>query len=171
MRGDMDRDDKLKVLEAFAYIAKNAPWNKKNEYNVLKVFYFADKLHMERYGRFIFNDWYAALEKGPVPSNAYDLLKKIRVSEELPDGLEATVKIVKHQVVPLREADEDEFSISDIECINEAISISKKADLGKLSHDEAWTQTPRNCRMDTNTILSTLSNSDSLIDLNRNRYA
>jgi uncharacterized phage-associated protein len=166
----MNRDDKIKVLEAFAYIAKNAPLNKRNEYNVLKVFYFADKLHMERYGRFIFNDWYAAMEKGPVPSNAYDLLKRIRSSASLPDELEATVRVANHQVIALREVDEDEFSISDLECIDEAINISKKSDLGRLSHDEAWSGTLRNSPMSVDMILSTLDNGEILIDLNRNRY-
>ena len=42
------------------------------------VLLFADKKHLERYGRFITGDTYSAMENGPVPSFAYDVVKCIK---------------------------------------------------------------------------------------------
>jgi len=161
----------IRILEAFAYIAERAPVRKNNMYNVLKVFYLADKLHMDRYGRFIFDDEYSAMQKGPVPSAAYDLIKIIRAKKALPFSIEAPVQLAaNHQVVPLRNADEDVFSSSDLICLDEVIEWSKTSDLGDLSHDVAWKQTETNRMMPVETILSTLQNSKTLLDLHQNRH-
>ncbi|CAD5970647.1 hypothetical protein PCC9214_03789 [Planktothrix tepida] len=47
-------------------------------HRVSKFLYFADKEHLEKYGRFIFGDSYYAMKHGPVPSQIYDLLKLVR---------------------------------------------------------------------------------------------
>lgn len=168
----IDREKIARILEAFAYIAEKAPAHKKNMYNVLKVFYLADKLHMERFGRFIFDDSYSAMPKGPVPSLAYDLIKKIRVDEELPGGIETPVSVgPRHVVEVLRQADEDFFSGSDLMCIDEIIELSDKEDLGDLSHDNAWSETAKNRFIPEEAIIQTLNSSDQLLDLHRNRYA
>ncbi|WP_250656477.1 Panacea domain-containing protein [Alkalimarinus coralli] len=168
--GNLDTRDKyVKILEAFAYIATHAP--KKNEYNVLKVFYLADKLHMERYGRFIFEDSYSAMPKGPVPSIAYDLIKQIRTAGKIPHSLTTPIQIQEHhKVLPLRDADEDVFSGSDLECIDEILELSANSDLGDLSHDDAWKQTSKNSIIPVELIISTLQNSDELLELHRNRH-
>lgn len=160
-----------RILEAFAYIAERAPAHRQNMYNVLKVFYLADKQHMERYGRFIFDDSYSAMQRGPVPSCAYDLLKAIKNGQALPLATESPVSVGQdNMVAPLRQADEDLFSGSDLLCIDEIIELSKNEDLGDLSHDAAWKQTPLNRFMPIEVILSTLQNSDALIDLHKNRH-
>ncbi|HPW19068.1 MAG TPA: Panacea domain-containing protein [Candidatus Aminicenantes bacterium] len=41
---------------------------------ICKLLYFADKLHLQRYGRFILGDRYHSLPLGPVPSQTLDLL-------------------------------------------------------------------------------------------------
>jgi len=168
--GNLDmRDAYVKILEAFAYIGTRAP--KKNEYNVLKVFYLADKAHMERYGRFIFEDNYSAMAKGPVPSIAYDLIKAIRTNGQIPYSLTSPIQIQgQHEVTPLRDADEDVFSGSDLECIDEVLELSATQDLGDLSHDDAWKKTDRNSMIPIELILSTLPNSDALLELHRNRH-
>jgi uncharacterized phage-associated protein len=140
-------------------------------YNVLKVFYLSDKLHMERYGRFIFDDNYSAMSKGPVPSGAYDLIKVIKSGGDLPFSVESPVKLgANHIVSTLRHADEDVFSGSDLLCLDEVISRSESEDLGDLSHDDAWRDTRRNGMMSVEAIISTLKNSKALLDLHRNRY-
>jgi len=58
-----------KVRQAVAYIASKLP-GRENMYKVLKVMYFADKLHLKRYGRVIFGDRYIAMKHGPVPWTA-----------------------------------------------------------------------------------------------------
>ena len=160
-----------RILEAFAYIADKAIVNKKNMYNILKVFYLADKLHMERYGRFIFDEDYVAMAKGPVPSLAYDLMKDIKINKPIAQGLESPIELVsEYQVVKLREANLDFFSKTDLMCIDEVIELSKTHDLGDLSHDEAWKNTERNKIMNIVPILSTMQNKEAIIELHNNRY-
>ncbi|WP_341939619.1 Panacea domain-containing protein [Marinimicrobium sp. C2-29] len=166
-----DKERLSRIVEAFAYIAERAPANKKNMYNVLKVFYLADKLHMERYGRFIFDDSYSAMERGPVPSAAYNLIKDIRDGRQLPFDIDSPVKLgARHKVVPLRHADEDYFSGSDLLCLDEVIELSSSKDLGDLSHDVAWANAPRNKLMSDESILSTMRHSKELIELHTNRH-
>ena len=167
----MKKEACARILEAFAYIADHAPSRKRNMYNVLKVFYLADKIHMERFGRFIFDDSYSAMAKGPVPSKAYDLMKSIRDGSDLPFDMQSPVSLVDDNIVQVnRQANEDLFSGSDLACLDEIINLSETKDLGDLSHDEAWEKTKRNSRMSIESILSTLKNSDVLIDLHRNRH-
>jgi uncharacterized phage-associated protein len=167
----MNKESTSRILEALAYIADRAPVHKKNMYNVLKVFYLADKLHMERFGRFIFEESYSAMPKGPVPSTAYHLIKLIGSGGELPFSLESPVTLgSNYQVIPTRQADEDFFSGSDLLCIDEIIERSQHEDLGDLSHDEAWKNTRRNSFMPVEAILSTLQDSEALIQLHNNRH-
>lgn len=167
----MNKESISRILEAFAYIAERAPAQKKNMYNVLKVFYLADKLHMERYGRFIFDESYSAMERGPVPSTAYDLIKAIRNDQELPFSIKSPVTLGSNHIVSAkRQADEDLFSGSDLLCMDEVIQLSENEDLGDLSHDNAWESTGRNSLIPIEAILSTLQNSEALLELHHNRH-
>lgn len=167
----MSKEGVSRILEALAYIAERAPARKKNMYNVLKVFYLADKLHMERFGRFIFDENYSAMAKGPVPSTAYDLVKAIKSGEKLPFSIESPVTVgSNHDVKVRRHANEDFFSGSDLLCIDEIIELSQNEDLGDLSHDDAWKKTGRNRIMSIEAILSTLHNSEDLLQLHQNRH-
>jgi uncharacterized phage-associated protein len=167
----MNIESTSRTLEAFAYIVEHAPVTKRNMYNVLKVFYLADKLHMERYGRFIFDDQYSAMPKGPVPSSAYNLMKSIKSGKTVGHSMESTVSFIsQHNLKALRKADEDLFSSSDLLCIDEVIATSEKEDLGELSHDAAWESTIPNQLMSIEAILSTLKNSEGLLHLHENRY-
>lgn len=169
--GSMKKESVSRTLEAFAYIAEHAPAQKKNMYNVLKVFYLADKLHMERYGRFIFDESYSAMAKGPVPSTAYDLIKAIKSGEELPFSIESPVSLGSNHIVKVeRHADEDHFSGSDLLCMDEVIQLSENEDLGDLSHDYAWENTTINSFMSKESIISTLQNSEALLELHHNRH-
>jgi uncharacterized phage-associated protein len=170
---DLSRKESVqRMLHAFAYISKNNP-NKSNMYNVLKVFYFADKMHMERYGRFIFDDNYAAMGMGPVPSDAYDMIKRIKCGLPLPYELNSPVTMSGNDVVMVQHFDEDLFSESDLECIDEVVEFSRTHDLGAESHDAAW----KKCKeeghhfMPVDYILDTLSNSQSVKNLLQNQYA
>ena len=61
-----------KALEAILYVASKAQTDK---YATLKILYLADKLHLERYGRFISGDYYHALRHGSTPMHSYDMLE------------------------------------------------------------------------------------------------
>lgn len=119
--------DAEKALEVIVYISKKTD----NLFNIVKTLYYADKLHLQRYGRLITGDKYIAMDDGPVPSGAYDLIKVVRgddfsfdpkITNAHPEkAIEATVKNKKTYVYPLRSPILDLLSESDIECLDEAI--------------------------------------------------
>src|SRR5690606_4362468 len=64
------------ALEAILYLAANS--RDATLHRVFKLLYFAEKQHLEKYGRMITGDAYKAMEYGPVPSKSYDLTKMAR---------------------------------------------------------------------------------------------
>lgn len=134
-----------KAIAALAYLVERAGVAL---YPVMKMFYLADRRHLERYGRFIAGDAYVAMEEGPVPKGAYNLIKAAR-GEDIPvpggDSARELFKVVvvgkNHNIEILGDVDYDELSRSDIECLDEVISDLK--DHGKQAiiteaHDAAW---------------------------------
>jgi hypothetical protein len=85
-----------KIRETLLYIAARV----KNPtlHTVFKIMYFADKLHLSNYGRFITGDTYYAMEYGPVPSAAYDMTKDAEFH-----ALNG-IKITGYHLKPLRKA-------------------------------------------------------------------
>jgi uncharacterized phage-associated protein len=170
----MDRraiEQQKRTLEAFAYIAEKNP-RKSNYYNVLKVFYLADKLHMEKFGRYIFDENYLALAKGPVPAKAFTMIQELCKFDKLMCELASPVRIDGYKVVVLRKCDDQFFSESDLECIDEIIALSATKDLGDLSHDEAWNKAIKAGLhyMPNDYIIDSLKNSELLKELINNRY-
>lgn len=114
-------------------------------YPILKMMYLADKLHLERFGRFIAGDDYCAMQKGPVPSHAYNMIKAVRGDGDChPAGEVAAQHFAytdDHMLRLLRQPDLDELSGSDIDCLEEVVTIYHR--VGKwaikdMSHDDAW---------------------------------
>ena len=66
-----------KLVESILYLVDAAAKRgyKPTQYDIVKSLFFADKSHLNRYGRPITFDNYVAMENGPVPSLAYELLK------------------------------------------------------------------------------------------------
>ncbi|MDM8558842.1 Panacea domain-containing protein [Candidatus Parabeggiatoa sp. HSG14] len=132
------------------------------------MMYFADKLHLEKYGRFICGDNYVAMKHGPVPSSTYDLLKIVR-DETLKDNLTHRAFTVqdKFLVKPLRTANLDYFSESDLECLDNTIKKYGHLSfnlLTDLSHDKAWQAADENDCIDIEQIVATLVNTGNLLD-------
>lgn len=125
--------NRAKAIETILYLAHRI--SDPDIYGICKLLYFADKTHLEKYGRFIFGDTYCAMEKGATPSNTYDLLKEI--SHRPLDSFE----VIGHQVKALREPDLEYFSDSDIECLNQVIEVWGNVpnwERKKAAHDDAW---------------------------------
>lgn len=61
-----------KILDAIYWVVKNYP-NVSDLY-ISKIFYYADKEHLVKYGRPITGDIYFALKNGPVPSLILNIL-------------------------------------------------------------------------------------------------
>src|SRR4051794_37148117 len=62
-----------KALEVILWLAhRQSPID---FYHILKMVYFADKYHLNIYGRPVVGDRYEAKNYGPVPTAVYDILK------------------------------------------------------------------------------------------------
>src|ERR1700732_2870772 len=113
-----------KALEALVWVARQ--WSDISFYYMVKVLYYADKEHLNRFGRPILGDRYIAMEHGPVPSVVYDMLSrdsflepdliaKIEASLEFGSGRPPTVRAK-------RPADLRLFSRTDLECLRNSAS-------------------------------------------------
>jgi hypothetical protein len=85
------------------------------------------------------------MENGPVPSGIFDILKVVRGDSpfsQLSGTYSPYFSVENHyNVVAHGEPDLDEFSESEIECLNESIKENKGLDFGTLSkksHGPAW---------------------------------
>ena len=62
-----------KTLEAILYVAQKLG-GKVNRYNLMKIFFEADKYHLNKYARPITGDIYIAMQYGTVPSSVKDFV-------------------------------------------------------------------------------------------------
>ena len=142
--------DAEKALEVIVYIVHKTT----DLFHIVKTNYYADKFHLENYGRLIAGDYYVAMEDGPVPSGVYDLIKYVRGDEFTYDAKiveahpETALRVVENEVTPLRKPNLDFLSESDRECLDKAIEKYAGMDgkqLWKLVHEEAgYQKTERN---------------------------
>lgn len=161
--------DEPKAIETILYLANRI--SRSYKYNICKMLYLADKTCLEKYGRFIFGESYSAMEEGATPSKSYDLLKEI--AEERSEEL----RVEGNAVIPLRDANLDYLSESDIECLDHTISIYDKnpRKMRDDAHDNAWEEAwdnrgkKRSVDIAVRSIAKTLANSEGLIDYITNR--
>jgi uncharacterized phage-associated protein len=117
--------DPEKAVETILYIANKVP-QCTDFHRISKLMYFADKIRLEEGGRC--GDSYMAIKHGPVPCKTYDILKSMRDEGLAPVIESAKLSFTveeKNIVKPLREADLDYFSESDLECLDKVISRQK----------------------------------------------
>jgi uncharacterized phage-associated protein len=160
--------DAEKALEIILYISKRAPIP--DIFHVCKILYFADRHHLEEYGRLVCGDDYFALPNGPVPSGTYDLIRDVQYPQrESPHAEKAreTFSLNGWHIKPSREADLSFMSQSDIECLNKAIKEVGRLPFGRLkelSHDAAYHSANINGEIPIEAIASTLRDSEELIE-------
>lgn len=133
--------DRAKSIEAIVYLACRL--KDPTKLKIFKLLYFADKLHMSRYGRFILGDYYAALKHGPVPSKTYDMVKEVEEGQVI----DAFTVRNKRDICPNREAELVEFSETDIECLDEILRVYGRAtatQVRNISHGDAWNKASNN---------------------------
>jgi hypothetical protein len=80
-----------KTLEAMAFVAKHNP-GLSPKY-VSKIFFYAEKWHLNRYGRPIVADTYIAMSQGPVPSTIKNFIDENWERCEKPEGFDATLSV------------------------------------------------------------------------------
>ncbi len=151
--------DAQKALEVILYVAQRTP--APDVIHICKTLYFADRQHLEEYGRFICGDEYVAMKNGPVPSGAYDLLRAVNQAEP-------AVPFIRrgNRIFPNREADLSMLSESDIECLDQAISEYGALpfnELSQRSHDAAWNAADENDSISLESIAATLRDGDALL--------
>ncbi len=123
--------DSQKSIEAILYIAQQTT----NLFNIIKTLYYADKLHLESYGSLITSDRYVAMDDGPVPSGAYELIKEVRGDAIVATGAhpETAFEIKKqNQVIPRRAPNLEYLSEADVECLQTAVAKYAKMDPKEL---------------------------------------
>lgn len=161
--------DREKAVEAILYIATFLP--NPTKHSISKMFYLADKLHLQEYGRLICGDRYIAMDYGPVPSSIYDMMKvsegQNRIDPDTDDFIcEAFTICHGRKVVPKRNAEISFLSDSEMECIKKTINDYGNKTFGQLcdiTHDKAWNQTEVNQPMELLNIINTLPNSAEII--------
>jgi len=154
--------DSEKAVEIFVLVAQKAPIP--DIYHLAKICYFADLLHLERYGRPVCGDNYIKMENGPVPSELYSMFKAVKAGKK--EGLSKSFKVSGNNITALRDYDEDEFSPSDLKCLFESIETHGSKSFSQLkreSHDLAWEAAQDNREIDYLNMIKVLPNSDDLI--------
>lgn len=106
-----------KALEVILWFANQR--NGIDFHAILKLLFFAEKLHINQYGRPIVGDSYKALPYGPVGQTTYDLLKldplaleSLQLDEETPFSVQGG-----HHVHPKRPPNLARLSESDVEAL------------------------------------------------------
>jgi uncharacterized phage-associated protein len=144
------RENHKKTLEGLVWFAKNAP--ELTHYWAVKTLFFADLYHLNKYGRPVFGDTICALDFGPAPSAALNMVKREAVGitpQEVDLAVAAFDTIPQGKSLRLankREPDLDLFSRTDLECLNKALAYCRPltfSELKDVTHDmpcykQAW---------------------------------
>lgn len=157
-----------KAVEAVLFVACSV--DDPSFHRISKLLYFADKIHLERYGRLICGDDYVAMRHGPVPSRVYDMLKAVagRGESLWADEARAAFEAVNSFTVkPQRKPDLNALSKSEIESLEQAIDRYGKKSFSELttaSHDEAWNAVDDNDLISVEDIARTLPNAEEVLE-------
>lgn len=147
----MSNDDVLTLKAAVLHILNRAGGTL-DKYRIYKSLYFANKEHLNRYGRLITSDTFFALKFGPVPTKLADVLdfiqsiKRMNQSDKerftpIIKSLESCGDDATNYFTAKELPDMDELSVSDIECLNIGLDKCVGQDFGMIkeeSHDKAW---------------------------------
>ena len=117
------RFDQRKALHALLFVVQHIS-SPANVYNVLKCLYYADRMHLQEYGRQIYGDTFYALEHGPVPSAACEIVKfaggRAKWDLKFPEALEL-LEVNDVYLNARGTPDTELLSRSDMVCLLEAV--------------------------------------------------
>ena len=115
----MIKQEKLTAKAATLYILEKDPLYKKRLYRVYNILYFANMLHLEKYGSNVVEDDFYALSLGPYPQYIADNIK---------DFIEAGEKF-----------NDLDLSESNKECLNESYKCALKlSDLELIKRSKCY---------------------------------
>jgi len=110
--------DYKKATQAINYLSKKEG-GQIDKLKLMKLIYFADRFHLRKYGRPIFNDTYYAMPKGPVASSVKDIAElSSYLAEDEKNYAVQFISVQKNAVSSLKNVDENVFSQSDIEALD-----------------------------------------------------
>lgn len=155
--------DRDKALEAILFIAQNL--QSATHHSISKMFYLADKQHLQDYGRLICGDKYIAMPYGPVPSAIYDMMKvpdkRVSIDVDWDEIIQEAIGVSGWNIITKRPCNMDLLSESEVECIGNTIAIHGTKSFGQLTditHDAAWKASSRNDTISIDAIIATLPN-------------
>lgn len=150
-----------KGLEVLAWLANRHPGI--TRYYVAKVIFYADKKHLERFGRPVIGDTYYKMEEGPVPSWVYDVLKmnKRKFGPNFLQSIASAIDVGGGQSLelrPVREPNLKLISKTDLKCLEEAyrecINVPFDELKSKTHEEPAWIEAEPDKPMDYELIIS-----------------
>jgi len=129
-----------KATQALNFFAQKKG-GKINKMKAIKLIYFADRLHLRKYGRPIVGDEYWAMKLGPVSSHTKNVAELSRLTNEASRYARKFLKVVdekKQTFASLQPTDTDLFSRTDLECMEAvyaAFSDNDQYELALKTHD------------------------------------
>ena len=148
MRKYMRKTDVHTLHNILLYIISRLSGTQKCDvYRIVKAAFFAQEFHIVRYLKPLYNDKIIALLYGPVPSALYDALKCARGDFRFSDSeselkdIAAGIKFSDEVFCAVDEPDMDYLSVSQVECLNEAIEKVKKMSFNEIrdtTHQAEW---------------------------------
>jgi len=143
-----------KAAEALAFVAREAPGL--SQKYLAKIFFYAEKWHLNRFGRPVVADTYIAMPQGPVPSTIRDLVLAKWDWTDKPENYDALIEIREDnglkKAFSKGDAPLNRLSKTDMSCLREAIAFCKPMsadELSNVSHQErSWYEAERNRPMD-----------------------
>ncbi|MBP1681045.1 MAG: hypothetical protein H6Q35_1384 [Proteobacteria bacterium] len=123
---------------------------------LMKLCFYADKYHLEEYGKPIFNHTYTKLDKGPVPTwlysiirtsisgdNDYDFSEEVNVFNQYVNvAIEESGKYKQHIFIKKMDFDKQFFSKSQLAILDQVISefkLDTATEISEKSHQtNAW---------------------------------
>jgi len=166
--------DEPKLLNVLLYVLGRLNHAEREFHKIFKILWFADIAHIKEYGRLITDDEYMKMEYGPVPSFLYDLLKGIRNHNPVFDKYRQDISVSGYKVDPLKAADMDYLSPSDVNVLDESIEENRHLSMGVLtdkSHGQAWKKSADNQRIYMESILDEIGMSGQDRELVLESYA
>lgn len=172
VRFDFDHEKANEVILYFAQYREKMTGASATIRDIFKLMYFADRISLQEYGRFLCNDNYVAMKQGPVPSDTYNLIKSVKdrpanVAEKhgfkIYDG---------YHIHLLRDADLDYLSESDVMCMDKVLEdygAMPSQELMEKSHDKVWEQAWQSLPekgsvpIEVSSIIETLEDSENLL--------
>lgn len=139
--------DKEKAIQCILYVANRL--HRRDFHKIFKIIYFADRQHLQTWGRPIVGDTYIAMDAGPVPSRIYDMVKAVRGDSYHGDidGLSQMFNIESWMyIIPKKDADITKLSVTDKKILDETLAEYGNLtydEIKEKSHDIAWRSTAK----------------------------